>query len=174
MVQTSTRGSFTYHCNIYCDGRIERRKYYWWLDGLAAGVSAIIGAAIGVFVYVSGNYKFADYLNIMYIPNLAELSVFIGAFVGACIGFCGTMLTRRRCSWAIPAVSRSVALLFHLPLLCVKNCWYDLLRCVPNRAVKRNDTGELFQIRNESTARAACISTEPMHHHYRTRFKEAR
>lgn len=57
------------------------------LDGLAAGVSAIIGAAIGVFVYVSGNYKFADYLNIMYIPNLAELSVFIGAFVGACIGF---------------------------------------------------------------------------------------
>ena len=57
------------------------------LDGLAAGVSAIIGAALGVFVYVSGNYKFADYLNVMYIPNLGELSIFIGAFVGACIGF---------------------------------------------------------------------------------------
>ncbi|MEP7318038.1 MAG: phospho-N-acetylmuramoyl-pentapeptide-transferase [Panacibacter sp.] len=57
------------------------------LDGLAAGVSAIIGAGIGVFVYVSGNYKFADYLNVMYIPNLGELSVFMGAFVGACIGF---------------------------------------------------------------------------------------
>jgi len=57
------------------------------LDGLAAGVSAIIGAGLGVFVYVSGNYVFADYLNIMYIPNLAELSVFIGAFVGGCIGF---------------------------------------------------------------------------------------
>jgi len=57
------------------------------LDGLAAGVSAIIGAALGVFVYVSGNYVFADYLNIMYIPDLGELSVFIGAFVGACIGF---------------------------------------------------------------------------------------
>lgn len=57
------------------------------LDGLAAGVSAVIGAAIGVFAYVSGNYKFADYLNVMYIPNLSELSVFIGAFVGACIGF---------------------------------------------------------------------------------------
>ncbi len=57
------------------------------LDGLAAGVSAIIGGAIGIFVYVSGNYKLADYLDIMYIPNLGELSVFIGAFVGACIGF---------------------------------------------------------------------------------------
>jgi phospho-N-acetylmuramoyl-pentapeptide-transferase len=57
------------------------------LDGLAAGVSAIIGAALGVFVYVSGNTVFADYLNIMYIPDLGELSIFIGAFVGACIGF---------------------------------------------------------------------------------------
>jgi phospho-N-acetylmuramoyl-pentapeptide-transferase len=57
------------------------------LDGLAAGVSAIIGAALGVFIYVSGNYVFADYLNVMYIPNLGELSIFVGAFVGACIGF---------------------------------------------------------------------------------------
>lgn len=57
------------------------------LDGLAAGVSAIIGAGMGVFVYVSGNYIFADYFDIMYIPNLGELSIFVGAFVGACIGF---------------------------------------------------------------------------------------
>jgi phospho-N-acetylmuramoyl-pentapeptide-transferase len=57
------------------------------LDGLAAGVSAIIGAGIGVFVYISGNYVFADYFDVMYIPNLGELSVFVGAFVGACIGF---------------------------------------------------------------------------------------
>lgn len=57
------------------------------LDGLAAGVSAIIGAGIGVFVYVSGNYIFADYFDVMYIPNLGELSIFVGAFVGGCIGF---------------------------------------------------------------------------------------
>ena len=57
------------------------------LDGLAAGVSAIIGMALGVFIYVSGNYVLADYLNVMYIPNLGELSIFVGAFVGACIGF---------------------------------------------------------------------------------------
>jgi phospho-N-acetylmuramoyl-pentapeptide-transferase len=57
------------------------------LDGLAGGVSAIIGAGIGVFVYISGNYIFADYFDVMYIPNLGELSIFVGAFVGACIGF---------------------------------------------------------------------------------------
>ncbi|MFL9482582.1 phospho-N-acetylmuramoyl-pentapeptide-transferase [Chitinophagaceae bacterium LWZ2-11] len=57
------------------------------LDGLAAGVSALIGGCLGVFVYLSGNFRFAEYLNIMYIPNMAELSIFIGAFVGACIGF---------------------------------------------------------------------------------------
>lgn len=57
------------------------------LDGLATGVSAIIGICLGIFAYVSGNLRFADYLNIMYIPNLGELSIFIGAFIGACIGF---------------------------------------------------------------------------------------
>ena len=57
------------------------------LDGLATGVCAIIGVCLGIFAYVSGNIKFAEYLNIMYIPNLGELSIFIAAFVGACIGF---------------------------------------------------------------------------------------
>jgi phospho-N-acetylmuramoyl-pentapeptide-transferase len=57
------------------------------LDGLAAGTSAIIGACLGIFAYASGNIKFADYLNVMYIPNLGELSIFIGAFIGACVGF---------------------------------------------------------------------------------------
>jgi phospho-N-acetylmuramoyl-pentapeptide-transferase len=57
------------------------------LDGLAAGVSAIMGVGIGLFVYVSGNYILADYFDVMYIPNLGELSIFVAAFVGACIGF---------------------------------------------------------------------------------------
>ncbi|HMP92574.1 MAG TPA: phospho-N-acetylmuramoyl-pentapeptide-transferase, partial [Phnomibacter sp.] len=57
------------------------------LDGLATGTSAIIGVCLGLFAYVSGNLRFAEYLNIMYIPNLGELSIFIGAFIGACIGF---------------------------------------------------------------------------------------
>jgi len=57
------------------------------VDGLATGVSAIAGVCLGVFAYVSGNYIFADYLGIMNIPNLGELSIFIGAFIGACVGF---------------------------------------------------------------------------------------
>ncbi|MEJ7735926.1 MAG: phospho-N-acetylmuramoyl-pentapeptide-transferase [Chitinophagaceae bacterium] len=57
------------------------------LDGLATGVSAIIGGCLGIFAYASGNIRFADYLNIMYIPNLGELSIFIGALIGGCIGF---------------------------------------------------------------------------------------
>ncbi|MEY3437420.1 MAG: hypothetical protein RL265_5 [Bacteroidota bacterium] len=57
------------------------------LDGLATGTSAIIGLALAVLAYVSSNVRFADYLDVMYIPMAEELVVFIAAFVGACIGF---------------------------------------------------------------------------------------
>ncbi len=57
------------------------------IDGLATGTSAIIGVTLLAFAYVSGNIIFADYLDIMYIPNAGELVIFIAAFVGACIGF---------------------------------------------------------------------------------------
>jgi phospho-N-acetylmuramoyl-pentapeptide-transferase len=57
------------------------------MDGLATGTSAIIGTTLGILAYVSGNTVFADYLNIMYIPNSGELVIFIAAFVGACVGF---------------------------------------------------------------------------------------
>ncbi|MFN3404718.1 MAG: phospho-N-acetylmuramoyl-pentapeptide-transferase [Cytophagaceae bacterium] len=57
------------------------------IDGLAAGTSSIIGVTLGVFAYVSGNAIFADYLNIMFIPNSSEIVIFCAAFVGACVGF---------------------------------------------------------------------------------------
>ena len=57
------------------------------IDGLAAGVSAIIIFALAVFSFVSGNINFASYLNIMYIPNVGEIVVFISAFLGSLIGF---------------------------------------------------------------------------------------
>lgn len=57
------------------------------IDGLATGTSAIIGATLGLLAWVSGNIVFADYLNIMYIPNTGELTIFMSSFVGACIGF---------------------------------------------------------------------------------------
>ena len=57
------------------------------IDGLAAGVSAIIVFALAIFSFVSGNINFASYLNIMYIPYVGEIVVFISAFLGALIGF---------------------------------------------------------------------------------------
>lgn len=57
------------------------------IDGLAAGTSAIIGLAIAIFAYLSGNAIFSQYLGIMYIPNSGELVIFASAFIGACIGF---------------------------------------------------------------------------------------
>lgn len=57
------------------------------LDGLATGTSAIVGFTLGILAYVSGNIFFANYLNIMYIPNTGELVVYMSAFVGACVGF---------------------------------------------------------------------------------------
>jgi phospho-N-acetylmuramoyl-pentapeptide-transferase len=57
------------------------------LDGLAGGTSAIAGLALAIFAYLSSNIVFADFLNIMFIPNSEELVIFMGAFVGACIGF---------------------------------------------------------------------------------------
>lgn len=57
------------------------------IDGLATGTSAIIGATLGILAWVSGNFVFADYLNIMYLPDTGELTIFVSAFVGACTGF---------------------------------------------------------------------------------------
>jgi phospho-N-acetylmuramoyl-pentapeptide-transferase len=57
------------------------------LDGLATGSSAIMGITLGILAYVSGNIKYAAYLNIMYLPGTGELLIFAGAFIGATIGF---------------------------------------------------------------------------------------
>lgn len=57
------------------------------IDGLAAGTSAIIALTLGIFAWVSGNIIFSDYLDIMYIPRVEEITIYIAAFVGALIGF---------------------------------------------------------------------------------------
>lgn len=57
------------------------------IDGLAAGISAIIALTLAIFAYLSGNKVFAQYLNIMMIPNSGEVVIFCSAFIGACIGF---------------------------------------------------------------------------------------
>ena len=57
------------------------------IDGLAAGSSAIVGATLALLAFLSGNLIFSEYLNIMYLPNQGELTIFLASFVGACIGF---------------------------------------------------------------------------------------
>jgi phospho-N-acetylmuramoyl-pentapeptide-transferase len=57
------------------------------IDGLAAGTTAIVGAGLGILAYASGNIKFANYLNIIYVPNSGEVVVFMAAVIGACLGF---------------------------------------------------------------------------------------
>jgi phospho-N-acetylmuramoyl-pentapeptide-transferase len=57
------------------------------LDGLASGTTAIIGFVLAIFAYISGNVVFADYLNVMYIPDSGEMVIYMSAFVGACVGF---------------------------------------------------------------------------------------
>ena len=57
------------------------------IDGLAAGTTAIIALTLAIFAYLSGRFDFSNYLNIMYIPDLGELTVFCSALVGACVGF---------------------------------------------------------------------------------------
>ena len=57
------------------------------LDGLAAGTTSVSLGALAIFVYVSGNVMFAQYLKIMYIPQIGEMTIFISAFIGALIGF---------------------------------------------------------------------------------------
>lgn len=57
------------------------------IDGLCTGISAITGVAIALLTYVTGNVIFSDYLNILYIPNIGELVIFVSAFVAACVGF---------------------------------------------------------------------------------------
>ncbi|MDC1056464.1 phospho-N-acetylmuramoyl-pentapeptide-transferase [Flavobacteriaceae bacterium] len=98
------------------------------IDGLAAGTSAIIVFALGVFAWVSGNVNFAAYLNIMYIPNVGEISIFIAAFLGALIGFLwyntypAQVFMGDTGSLAIGAVISVIAIIVRkellIPLLC--------------------------------------------------------
>lgn len=71
------------------------------IDGLAAGTSGIMGITLALIAYLTGNIVFSKYLNIMYISHLSELTIFAGAFVGACIGFYGIILIRPKFLWVI-------------------------------------------------------------------------
>ena len=147
------------------------------LDGLAAGVSAIIGAALGVFVYVSGNYVFADYLNIMYIPDLGELSIFIGAFVGACIGFLwynaypAQVFMGDTGSLALGGIIASLAIIVRKELLIPIFCGIFLIE---NLSVIIQVSYFKYTKKKYGEGRRIFLMS-PLHHHYQKKgFHESR
>ncbi|GAC1440018.1 MAG: phospho-N-acetylmuramoyl-pentapeptide-transferase [Sediminibacterium sp.] len=141
------------------------------LDGLAAGVSAIIGAGIGVFVYVSGNYQFADYLNVMYIPNLGELSIFVGAFVGACIGFLwynaypAQVFMGDTGSLAVGGIIASLAIIVRKELLIPIFCGVFLIE---NLSVIIQVSYFKYTRKKYGEGRRVFLMS-PLHHHYQKR-----
>ena len=138
------------------------------LDGLATGVSAIIGVCLGVFAYVSGNLRFAEYLNIMYIPNLGELSIFIAAFVGACIGFLwynsypAQVFMGDTGSLALGGIIAALAIIVRKELLIPIFCMVFLIE---NLSVMIQVAYFKYTKRKYGEGRRVFLMS-PLHHHY--------
>jgi phospho-N-acetylmuramoyl-pentapeptide-transferase len=138
------------------------------LDGLATGVSAIIGACLGLFAYTSGNIKFAEYLNIMYIPNLGELSIFIGAFIGACVGFLwynsypAQVFMGDTGSLALGGIIASLAIIVRKELLIPIFCGVFL---VENLSVVLQVSYFKYTKKKYGEGRRIFLMS-PLHHHY--------
>jgi phospho-N-acetylmuramoyl-pentapeptide-transferase len=138
------------------------------LDGLATGVSALIGICLGIFAYVSGNIKFAEYLNIMYIPNLGELSIFIAAMVGACIGFLwynafpAQVFMGDTGSLALGGIIAALAIIVRKELLIPIFCFVFL---VENLSVVIQVSWFKYTKRKYGEGRRIFLMS-PLHHHY--------
>lgn len=138
------------------------------LDGLATGVSAVIGIGLGIFAYVSGNIQFAEYLNIMYIPNLGELSIFIAALVGACVGFLwynafpAQVFMGDTGSLALGGIIASLAIIVRKELLIPIFCGVFL---VENLSVMIQVTYFKYTKRKYGEGRRVFLMS-PLHHHY--------
>jgi phospho-N-acetylmuramoyl-pentapeptide-transferase len=138
------------------------------LDGLATGVSALIGICLGIFAYVSGNIKFAEYLNIMYIPNLGELSIFIAAFVGSCIGFLwynaypAQVFMGDTGSLALGGIIAALAIIVRKELLIPIFC---LVFLVENLSVMIQVSYFKYTKKKYGEGRRVFLMS-PLHHHY--------
>lgn len=138
------------------------------IDGLATGVSAIAGLTFGIFAYLSGNYIFADYLNIMHIPNLGELSVFVGAFVGACVGFLwynaypAQVFMGDTGSLALGGIIASLAIIVRKEILIPIICGIFLIE---NISVMLQ-TGYFKYTKRKYGEGRRIFKMAPLHHHY--------
>lgn len=138
------------------------------LDGLATGVSAIIGLGLGVFVFVSGDVRIAEYLNIMYIPNLSELSIFIAALVGACVGFLwynaypAQVFMGDTGSLALGGIIASLAIIVRKELLIPIFCFVFL---VENLSVVIQVSYFKYTKKKYGEGKRVFLMS-PLHHHY--------
>jgi len=147
------------------------------IDGLAAGTSAIIGATLGIFAYLSGNIIYADYLNIMYIPASGELVVFAAAFIGATIGFLwyntypAQIFMGDTGSLAIGGIIAVFAILIRKELLIPVLCGIFL---VENLSVIIQ-VGYFKYTRKKYGEGRRVFKMAPLHHHYqKLNFPEAK
>jgi phospho-N-acetylmuramoyl-pentapeptide-transferase len=138
------------------------------LDGLATGTSALIGVCLGVFAYASGSLLFADYLNIMYIPNLGELSIFIGAMIGGCVGFLwynsypAQVFMGDTGSLTLGGIIAALAIIVHKELLIPIFCGVFL---VENLSVMMQVGYFKYTKRKYGEGRRIFLMS-PLHHHY--------
>jgi len=141
------------------------------LDGLATGTSAIIGTLLGIFAYASGNLVFADYLNIMYIPNLGELSIFIAAMIGACIGFLwynsypAQIFMGDTGSLTLGGIIASLAIIVHKELLLPIFCGVFFVETL---SVMIQVGYYKYTKRRFGTGRRVFLKA-PLHHHYQVK-----
>jgi phospho-N-acetylmuramoyl-pentapeptide-transferase len=138
------------------------------IDGLAAGSSAIMVLALGIFAWVSGNLIFSDYLNIMYIPNVGEVVIFVAAFSGALIGFLwyntypATVFMGDTGSLTIGGVIAVIALIVRKELLIPMLCGIFLIE---NLSVVIQ-VGYFKYSRNKTGVGKRIFKMAPLHHHY--------
>jgi phospho-N-acetylmuramoyl-pentapeptide-transferase len=138
------------------------------VDGLASGTSALIGVCLGIFAYASGSFFFADYLNIMYIPNLGELSVYIAAMIGACIGFMwynsypAQVFMGDTGSLTLGGIIAAIAIIVHKELLIPIFCGVFL---VENLSVVLQVGYFKYTKRKYGEGRRIFLMS-PLHHHY--------
>ncbi|MBS1567826.1 MAG: phospho-N-acetylmuramoyl-pentapeptide-transferase [Bacteroidetes bacterium] len=138
------------------------------IDGLAAGTSAIIVLALGVLTYIGGNIVFSQYLNVMYIPGIGELVVFIGALLGACIGFLwynaypAQVFMGDTGSLALGGVIAALAILVRKELLVPVLCGVFL---VENLSVMIQVSWFKYTRRKYGEGRRVFLMS-PLHHHY--------
>lgn len=142
------------------------------IDGLAAGTSAIIGVTLAIFAFLSGNKIFAEYLNIMLIPNAGELAIFSAAFVGACVGFLwynsypASVFMGDTGSLMLGSVIATMALILRKELLIPVFCGIFL---VENLSVMAQVFYFKYQRRRhglEYAQKHRLFLMAPLHHHY--------